>query len=89
MQIEQLIKMVNQIETFCRSEYEGDAAVAAVRDHLERFWDPRMRLRIAEYVREGGVGLNEIAVEAVRTLRPVSSRWSGMPAAAENSASPA
>jgi formate dehydrogenase subunit delta len=67
MEPERMIHMANQIASFFAS-YPKDQAVAGVTDHLRQFWEPRMRKQIIEYVAQGGGGLNELALEAVKRL---------------------
>jgi formate dehydrogenase subunit delta len=63
-----LVYMANQIATYFRSA-PHDEAVAATLDHVTKFWEPRMRRQILEHLRaQGGEGLNEIALAAVRKL---------------------
>jgi formate dehydrogenase subunit delta len=44
-------------------------AVEAVAGHMDRFWDPRMRTRLFEYVDAGADGLDPLVVAAVRLMR--------------------
>jgi formate dehydrogenase subunit delta len=67
MEPEQMVHMANQIAIFFAS-YPKEEAVASVTDHLTKFWEARMRKQIIEYVAEGGGGLHEIALEAVKQL---------------------
>ncbi len=63
-----MVHMANQIAVFFAS-YPKEEAVAAVTDHLKKFWEKRMRKQIVEYVANGDGGLHEIALEAVRRLQ--------------------
>lgn len=63
-----LVRMANQISKFFRAQGE-DRAVAGVADHLKKFWEPRMKQAIFEYVDHGGDGLDKIALKAVQDLR--------------------
>jgi len=65
---EHLVKMVNEIAVFFDGQDGGRTAVAEILGHLRRFWDPRMRREIADYVERGGSGLRPSAWEAVRQL---------------------
>ncbi|MFD7445401.1 formate dehydrogenase subunit delta [Streptomyces sp. NPDC059909] len=47
----------------------GDRAAEAVAGHIGRFWDPRMRTRLFDFVDAGADGLNPLVVEAVKLLR--------------------
>jgi formate dehydrogenase subunit delta len=65
-----LVKMVNEIAAFFEADPDRDAVLEAVASHLKRFWDPRMRRAIVRFVdEEGGEGLKEIALLAIRTHR--------------------
>ena len=55
-----LVRMANDISNFFRIQPEGEA-VAGTADHIRRFWDPRMRAKMAEHLAHGGAGLNAIA----------------------------
>ncbi|HTW23451.1 MAG TPA: formate dehydrogenase subunit delta [Candidatus Baltobacteraceae bacterium] len=68
MEPERMVHMANQIASFFAS-YPRDEAVAGVTTHLRQFWEPRMRRQIIEYVAQGGGGLNELALEAVKHLQ--------------------
>lgn len=68
-----MLHKANQITLFFAA-YPHDEAVAGVLDHLKRFWEPRMRAQIIDYVNRGGEGLHPIAVEAVKQLEPVTLR---------------
>jgi formate dehydrogenase subunit delta len=58
-----LVRMANDISNFFRIQPE-DQAVAGTADHIRRYWDPRMRAKMAEHLAKGGAGLNEIAHKA-------------------------
>ena len=62
-----MIHDANQIALFFAS-YPRAEAVAGIADHLKKFWAPRMRKGIAEYVAGGGVGLHELAAEAIMAM---------------------
>jgi formate dehydrogenase subunit delta len=68
MRIERLVTMANDIATYFTVEPDHDAAVASVRDHLKRFWDPTMRRQIKAHLADGGEGLIPLAREAVSGL---------------------
>ena len=62
-----MVHKVNQIALFFAS-YPHDEAVAGVTDHLKKFWEPRMRRQLVEYVANGGGGLHPLVPEAVAGL---------------------
>ncbi|MPY50125.1 formate dehydrogenase subunit delta [Streptomyces sp. K1PN6] len=47
----------------------GEQAAEAVAGHIGRFWDPRMRARLYEFVDAGADGLDPLVVAAVKLLR--------------------
>ncbi len=63
-----MVHMANQIALFFAS-YPKEEAVAGVTDHFQKYWEPRMRKQIVEYVAGGGGGLHELALEAVKHLQ--------------------
>ena len=68
MSPEKLVYMANQIGRFFAHQAEA-AAAASTADHLVRFWDPRMRKAIIDYVDGGGGGLQPCVLRAVLSLR--------------------
>ena len=58
-----LVKMANDISNFFRIRPE-EQAVAGTANHIKRFWDPRMRAKMAEHLAHGGEGLTPIALKA-------------------------
>ena len=67
---DRLVTMANQIGLFFARQREADPAVA-IADHLEKFWDPRMRIAIVEHLAKGGAGLDGPVREAVGRLKAV------------------
>ena len=72
MSPDKLVYMANQIGKFFASQGE-DKAVPLIADHLVKFWDPRMRRGIIEYVAASGSGLDPAVQKAVESLRSVPS----------------
>lgn len=68
-----MLHKANQITLFFAS-YPREEAIAGVEDHLRRFWEPRMRRQLIDFVANGGEGLHEYAVEAVKRLEPQPAR---------------
>ena len=64
-EIEQLIKMANQIAD--NLVFQDDAAERTA-DHLRRFWAPSMRQQLLDYSAAGGDGLKPAARAAVQRL---------------------
>ena len=66
MNIDLLIKMVNEIGDFFAGTAEPPEATRAVANHLKRYWEPRMRAQmIAYYEQRQGAGLSDLARSAV------------------------
>ncbi len=59
---ERLVHMANQIATNLATD---DAPVAAVAEHIQLFWDPRMKKMI---VAHGTDGLSPVAAAAISLL---------------------
>jgi formate dehydrogenase subunit delta len=65
-----LIHMANQIGEFFAAEADHAAALDGIAGHIRRFWDPRMRREILQWVDEHqGEGLLPLVAEAIRTQR--------------------
>lgn len=65
---EKLVRMANQIATFFRSK-PHEEGVAGVAEHINKFWDPRMRRQFLDLVEAGGEGLLPLVIEAVPGIR--------------------
>jgi formate dehydrogenase subunit delta len=65
---DKLVYMANQIGKFFASQGEAQAA-AGIANHLEKFWDPRMRLAIFAHLEAGGAGLEPLVRQAIEQLR--------------------
>jgi len=68
MEAAKLVMMANQIGKFFAAQRGADP-VAAIANHLDKFWEPRMRAEIAAYLAAGGAGLDEPVRAAVGRLR--------------------
>ena len=68
MQVEKLVRMVNQIATNFDYGPDKQKAVAGVVDHLQRFWSPLMCQEIARYDGSGDIQLSEVAKQAVEEI---------------------
>ena len=70
---EKLVFMANQIAAFFGSAMPQDEAVAGIADHLNKYWEVRMRRQIFEIIDAGGVGLNPLVIEAAAQVRKPAS----------------
>lgn len=65
---QKLVYMANQIATFFDSK-PHEEGVAGIADHINKFWDPRMRRQFFELVDSGGIGMKPTVIEASATIR--------------------
>ncbi|MBU3058799.1 MULTISPECIES: formate dehydrogenase subunit delta [Pseudomonas] len=66
MSSENLIKMANQIAQFFDSEPDNAEAVHGVRQHLQSFWTPAMRIELMAWqVEHGGASLHPLVQAAL------------------------
>jgi formate dehydrogenase subunit delta len=70
MSVQHLVQMANDIGHFFAAEPQRADAVAGIANHIQRFWDPRMRRQIRAHLQAGGAGLEELARDAVASLPP-------------------
>lgn len=63
-----LVRMANDIGSFFGSEPDTAVAAQSIAQHIERYWDPRMRRQIVAHYRDGGEGLAETSRQAVALL---------------------
>ena len=68
MDIQRLVAMVNDIAAYFAAEPDQEAAAQQVGQHLQRFWEPRMRSAIRSYVESDGAGLSPLARRGVELL---------------------
>jgi formate dehydrogenase subunit delta len=67
MQTEHMVHNANQIALYFAA-YPHEEAVASVADHIQKFWERRMREQLYAYVAQGGSGLHELVLESVKRL---------------------
>lgn len=59
-----LIRMGNQIATFFSSQNDSNAALG-VAEHINKFWDPRMRKQLFEIADQSTDGFQPLLVDAL------------------------
>jgi formate dehydrogenase subunit delta len=72
-----LIQMANDIGNFFRSEPKREDAIAGISNHIDKFWTPRMRQKIAAHLdAHGAESLDELPRAALERLlaRPLTSK---------------
>jgi len=68
MSPDKLVYMANQIATFFETR-KHEEALAGISDHINNFWEPRMRAQLFAVIDAGGEGLKPLVVEAAARIR--------------------
>ncbi len=68
MDTRDLVRMANQISDFFKS-YGEKEAVEGIAEHINRFWEPRMRRMFFAYLDQGGDGLSDLVKAAAPAIR--------------------
>jgi formate dehydrogenase subunit delta len=64
-----MVQMANDIGNFFRFELKREEAIAAIANHIRKYWTPRMREKFLAHLKaHGSEGLDELPREAARTL---------------------
>ena len=64
---DKIVRMANQIATFFLSQPEA-TRIPGVSNHINKFWEPRMRRQFFEIVDNGGEGLLPLVVAAAKEV---------------------
>jgi hypothetical protein len=73
MQTQDTIRMANQIGDYFKS-YGETETVSGIAEHINKFWEPRMRKDFFALVDSGGKGLSDLVMKAAGSVkRPKSS----------------
>jgi formate dehydrogenase subunit delta len=73
MENRDMIRMANQIAAFFEA-YPRVEALDGIANHIKKFWDPRMRKQIIEYVEGGGEGLSPLVITALTPKATVKAK---------------
>ncbi|AZO41063.1 formate dehydrogenase [Mesorhizobium sp. M7D.F.Ca.US.005.01.1.1] len=69
---EKLVRMANQIADFFHSK-PREEGITGVAEHINKFWEPRMRRQLFEMLDDGTENFNELVVAAsARIRRPIT-----------------
>jgi formate dehydrogenase subunit delta len=79
MDINNLVHMANQIGEFFSAYPDRDEALEGIANHIRKFWEPRMRLKLFEGIDAGHTGeLTELVAQSLAlhrdSLQPATSR---------------
>lgn len=69
--VDNLVTMANQIGDFFETMTDRNQSLQDISGHLKRSWAPPMRRKLMEYIENGGTGLKDIVLEAVRTNKVI------------------
>ena len=69
MEQRDMIRMANQIASFFNGS-GPDVAVKDAAEHINKFWDPRMRQALLAHLAKGGEGLDPTIVKAGSLIKP-------------------
>ncbi len=64
MENRDMIRMVNQIAAFFEA-YPRPDALKGIDNHVKKFWDPRMRKQLTEYIDGGGKDISPLVIAAL------------------------
>ena len=66
MHTESLVRMANQIGRFFEAMPDRPEALRDLAQHIQKFWEPRMRQALLAHVdKDHGEGLRDIVAEAI------------------------
>jgi formate dehydrogenase subunit delta len=69
MEQRDMIRMANQIASFFNGS-GPDVAVKDAAEHINKFWDPRMRQALLAHLARGGEGLDPTIIKAAGLIKP-------------------
>ena len=67
MSAEKITRMANQISMFMETKPEAEG-IAGLANHINDFWEPRMRRQFFEIVDAGGAGLRPLVLKAAGSI---------------------
>ena len=68
MSPEKLVHMANQIAAFFKTMPQGEA-VDGIANHINKFWEPRMRAQFFEILAAETSGFDPLVIEAAPQIR--------------------
>lgn len=68
MQTQDMVRMANQISDFFKS-YTEKEAIEGIAEHINKFWEPRMRRDFFVLVDSGGKGLSDLVKKASSLIK--------------------
>ncbi len=68
METRDMVRMANQIADFFKS-YGEKEALEGIAEHINKFWEPRMRQIFLAHLDKGGEGLDQLVVKAAADVK--------------------
>ena len=68
METRDMVRMANQIGEFFKS-YTEKEALEGISDHINKFWEPRMRRMLFAHFDSGATGLSDIVTKAMVSVK--------------------
>ncbi|MGL4319899.1 MAG: formate dehydrogenase subunit delta [Paracoccaceae bacterium] len=68
MSPDKLIHMANQIATFFTTKPEAEG-LAGIAEHINAYWEPRMRNQLFAHLDAGGAGLHPLFIAAAKGIK--------------------
>ncbi|SFN74071.1 formate dehydrogenase subunit delta [Mesorhizobium sp. NFR06] len=65
---EKLVRMANQIATFFHSK-PREEGIAGLAEHINKFWEPRMRRQLFEMLDSGGENFDDLVIAASAKIK--------------------
>jgi formate dehydrogenase subunit delta len=62
-----MVNQANQIASYFAG-FPREEAIAGVQEHIRKFWEPRMKDQLIDYIAKDGKGLHELVLEAVKRM---------------------
>ncbi len=68
METRDMVRMANQIADFFKS-YGEEEAVDGIAEHINKFWEPRMRQMFFAHLDRGGDNLDPLVLKAAAVVK--------------------
>jgi formate dehydrogenase subunit delta len=68
METRDMVRMANQIGEFFKSYGEAEA-IEGIAEHINKFWEPRMRRDFFAHIEKGGDGFDSLVVKAAAHVK--------------------
>jgi formate dehydrogenase subunit delta len=68
METKDMVRMANQIGTFFKG-YGQEEGTKEIANHMNSYWEPRMRREFLAFTAKGGAGLEPMVIAAAALVR--------------------